>query len=64
MTWERDQAEEQIARDATHRPERVQQWREAVSRKYEIFWQLFTNPEDLTTKRNIKKQYIIIESKK
>ena len=52
QAWARDQVEEQIAQGATKRPERVQQWREAVNWKYAIFWQQFTNPEDLTIKRN------------
>ena len=44
--WERDEAEEQIAQDATNRAERIHQWREHVNWKYDIFAQQFRNPED------------------
>ena len=46
MTWERGQAEEQIAQDATNRAERIHQWREHVNWKYDIFAQQFRNPQD------------------
>ena len=52
MIWERGQAEEQIARAAPNRADRIQEWREAVNWKYDIFWQHFRNPQDLTIKRN------------
>ena len=52
MIWEAAQAEEEIPQDAPNRAHRIQQWREHVTWKYDIFWEQFRNPQDLTIKRN------------